>query len=54
MKFVKLQVQLGLAYVSSDMLPGPKAAVSCLSPCSGTRWPGSLVARGSKGLFLFK
>lgn len=53
MKFLKLQVEGGLACVSPKVLPGPEAAASCPSPGSGTRWPGSLAARGSKVVFFF-
>lgn len=53
MKFVKLQVQVGVECVSLEMLPGLEAVALSPFPGSGMCWPGSLVLRGSKGFFLY-
>lgn len=52
MKFVKLQVQVGVESVSLEALPGLEIEALPPFPGSGMCCPGPLVLRRSKGFFL--
>lgn len=53
MKFVKLQVQVGVECVSIKALPGLKIVVLSPFPGSGMCCSGSVVLRGNKRFFSF-